>query len=153
MPASSSHEFGNQGPPARIAFSSASSSLRMSQISSSLRFRLSDGGARAASAVAGVADVKKPAGATARLQIAHRNQPVVGFDHGEAADLVGICEVADRRQFGAGPQMPILDLSHDAGDDLVAERLVAILTDGEGKHSDSPPLRIGRSMDQYSHGN
>ena len=78
------------------------------------------------------------AGATARLQIAHRNQPVVGLDHGEAADLVGIGEVADRRQFGAGPQMPIVDLSLDAGDDLVGERLVAILTDGEGEHSDFP---------------
>jgi hypothetical protein len=34
MPASSSQEFGSHGPPARTAFSSASSSLRISQISS-----------------------------------------------------------------------------------------------------------------------
>jgi hypothetical protein len=32
MPASSSQEFGSHGRPARTAFSSASSSLRMSQI-------------------------------------------------------------------------------------------------------------------------
>src|SRR3984957_3346836 len=57
MPAPWSHEFGSHGPPARTAFSSASSSLRMSQISSSLRFRLSDGAARAGSAGADVSDV------------------------------------------------------------------------------------------------
>ena len=39
--------------------------------------------------------------------------------------------------------MPILDLSLDAGDDLVGERLVAIPTDGEGEHSDFPTRRIG----------
>ena len=32
--------------------------------------------------------------------------------------------------FGTGPQMLIVDLSLDAGDNLVSERLVAILTDG-----------------------
>ena len=57
MPASSSHEFGSHGPPARIAFSSASSSLRMSQISSSLRLRLSDEAAGAASVDARESDV------------------------------------------------------------------------------------------------
>jgi len=35
--------------------------------------------------------------------------------------------------------MPIVDLSLDAGDNLVSERLVAILTDGEGENSDVPP--------------
>jgi hypothetical protein len=32
-----------------------------------------------------------------------------------------------------------VDLSLDAGDNLVSERLVAILTDAEGEHSDVPP--------------
>jgi hypothetical protein len=32
-----------------------------------------------------------------------------------------------------------VDLSLDAGDNLVSERLVAILTDAEREHSDVPP--------------
>ena len=124
MPASSSHEFGSHGPPASTVFSSASSSRRMSQTSSSLRLWLSDGAGCAASAWRGRG---VEAGAAARLQIAHRDQAVVGLDHREAADIVGFGEVADRRQLGAGPQMPIVDLPLDAGDDLVGERLVAIL--------------------------
>jgi hypothetical protein len=38
-----------------------------------------------------------------------------------------------------GPQMAILDLSFDAGDDLIGEGLTASLTDGEGEHADFPP--------------
>ena len=78
------------------------------------------------------------AGTPTRLQIAHCNQAVVGPDHGETADLVGLGEVADRRQFGAGPQMPLVDLSLDADDDLGGEGLVAVLSDDEGEHADVP---------------
>ena len=35
--------------------------------------------------------------------------------------------------------MPILNLSLDAGDNLVGEGLVAILSDDEGEHSEFPP--------------
>jgi hypothetical protein len=37
---------------------------------------------------------------------------------------------------GAGPQMPIVDLPLDAGDDLVGERLVA-RGDGQREHAGS----------------
>jgi hypothetical protein len=47
--------------------------------------------------------------------------------------------------------MPIVDLSLDAGDDLVGECLVAILTEGKGEHSDFSP-QLARLVDQYSHG-
>jgi hypothetical protein len=33
--------------------------------------------------------------------------------------------------------MPIVDLALDAGDDLISERLVAVLSDCEGEYSDS----------------
>ena len=49
--------------------------------------------------------------------------------------------------------MPIVDLSLDASDNLVSERLVAILTDAEGEHSDIHLAELARSVDQYSHGN
>src|SRR5215472_13579975 len=83
------------------------------------------------------------AGAPARLQIAHRNEAIVGLGHCEAADVVDLGKLADRRQLGAGPEMPFFDLSLDAGDDLVGEALAPILTDDEGEHDDFPPLRIG----------
>ena len=59
-------------------------------------------------------------------------------------------EVADRRQLGAGPQMPVLDLSLDTSDDLVDEALLAVWTDAEGEHSDCPFAELARSMCQYS---
>jgi hypothetical protein len=40
------------------------------------------------------------AGPPARLQIAHRNQPIVGLNHREAADIVGRSEVPDGQQLG-----------------------------------------------------
>jgi hypothetical protein len=70
------------------------------------------------------------AGAAARLETAHRHQAVVGLDHGEAADIVVFGKVADRWQFGARPQVAIVDLPLDAGHDLVGERLAAIPADG-----------------------
>ena len=54
--------------------------------------------------------------------------------------LVGLGEVTDRRQLRAGSQMPVLDLSLDASDDLVDEAQIAVLADGEGEHSDSRSL-------------
>jgi hypothetical protein len=59
-------------------------------------------------------------------------------------------EVADRRQLGAGPQMPVLDLSLDTSDDLVDEALLAVWTNGEGEHSDCPLAELARSIGQYS---
>jgi hypothetical protein len=47
--------------------------------------------------------------------------------------------------------MPIVDLSLDARDDLISETLVAVVTDGEGEHSDSLLPELARSSDQYSH--
>ena len=64
---------------------------------------------------------------------------------------MGLREVADRGQLSAGPQMPIVDLSLDAGDDLIGERLVAVLTNGEGEQSDSLLAELARSSDRYSH--
>jgi hypothetical protein len=78
-------------------------------------------------------DIK--AGAALRLQIAHRNQAVIGLDHCETADFVRVGKLADRRQLGARPQTPIVDLLLNAGDNLLGERLAAILTDREGQHS------------------
>ena len=92
-------------------------------------------------------------GAAARLQIAHRDEAVVGLDHRKTADLVSLGEFADRRQFGAGPQMPVVDLPLDAGDDLVDERLVALWADGQGQHAGSRLVELARSPDQYSHAN
>ena len=63
---------------------------------------------------------------------------------------MGFREVANRRQLGAGPQMPVLDLSLDTSDDLVDEALVAAWTDGEGEHSDFPLAELARSIGQYS---
>ena len=40
-------------------------------------------------------------GTAPRLQVAHRDQAVVGFDHREAADIVVNGQRADRRQLGA----------------------------------------------------
>jgi hypothetical protein len=91
------------------------------------------------------------AGAAARLQITHRNQAVVGLDHGETADVVGAGEVADRRQPGARPQMPIVDLLLDAGDDLIGEGLAAVRTDGKGEHARPRLAELAWSPDQYSH--
>src|SRR5262249_22113259 len=70
----------------------------------------------------------------ARLQVAHRHQPVVGLDRREPADVVGVREVADRRQLAAGPQMPVVDLPLDAGHDLIDQRLVTARADGQGEH-------------------
>jgi uncharacterized RmlC-like cupin family protein len=39
--------------------------------------------------------------------------------------------------------MPIVDLSLNAGDDLIGERVVAIPTYGQGEHADFPARRIG----------
>ena len=151
MPASSSQEFGSHGPPASSVFSSASSSRRMSQTSSSLRLWFSDAAGCGPSARCRSRRVE--AGAAARLQIAHGDQAVVGLDHREAADLVTIGKVADRRQLGARPQVAIVDLPLDAGDDLIGEWLAAFVADGEGEHAGSRSRSNwpGR-LDQYSYG-
>src|SRR5215831_4584672 len=70
--------------------------------------------------------------APARLQIAHRDQPIVRLDHGETADIVAFGKAADRRQSRAGPQQPVVDLPLDAGDDLVGQRTVR--DEGQGQH-------------------
>ena len=91
------------------------------------------------------------AGAPARLQIAHRNQAVVGLNHRETADIVGLGEVPDGRQLGAGPQMPIVDLSLDAGDDVLGQGLVGIVTDSEESMPIARLAELARSLDQYSY--
>jgi hypothetical protein len=48
--------------------------------------------------------------------------------------------------------MPIVDLSLDASDDLIGERVVAIPAYGQGEHADFPPAELARSADQYNHG-
>src|SRR5689334_24086254 len=87
------------------------------------------------------------AGTPARLQIAHRYQAIVGLGRCETADIVGLGKVSDRRQSGAGPEMPFIDLPLDAGDDLVGETLIAILTDDEGEHADFPQQIISKLTD------
>jgi hypothetical protein len=48
--------------------------------------------------------------------------------------------------------MPILDLSHDSGNDLVGKRLIVIPTDGEGEHGRLSQLaKLAWRTDQYSH--
>ncbi len=48
--------------------------------------------------------------------------------------------------------MPIFDLLLDAGDDLVGERLVAILTDSEGIALEIfPVVEVARWSDRYSY--
>jgi hypothetical protein len=64
---------------------------------------------------------------------------------------IDVREAADRGQLSARPRMPIVDLSLDARDDLISETLVAVVTDGEGEHSDSLLPELARSSDQYSH--
>jgi hypothetical protein len=91
------------------------------------------------------------AGAAARLQISHRNQAIICLGRCETADIVGLGKVADGRQSGARSEMPFIDLSRDAGDDLVGEALVAILADDEGEHAVSPAPELARSLDQYSY--
>jgi hypothetical protein len=90
------------------------------------------------------------------VQIAHGDQAVVSLDHGEAADLVGIGERADRGQFGARPQMMVVDLALDAGDDLIGERLSALVADSEREHAGfsltAPAAGLARLPDQYSYG-
>jgi hypothetical protein len=54
---------------------------------------------------------------------------------------VSFGKVANRWQLGALPQMPVVDLSLDARDNLVAKGLAAILADGEGQHPISLPLK------------
>lgn len=66
------------------------------------------------------------------MQIAHCDQTVVRLHHREAADIVGFGKVADRWQLGAGSQVPIVDLSFDAGDNLIAKKLAAVVADGKG---------------------
>jgi hypothetical protein len=68
--------------------------------------------------------------AAAGLQTPHRDQAVVSLDHREATDLVTFGKIANRRQLGARPQVPIIDLPLDARHDLVGERLTAIPTNG-----------------------
>jgi hypothetical protein len=46
--------------------------------------------------------------------------------------------------------MPIIDLSFDAGDDLIAERLAAIPADGEGEHAFAPSVQVAPWPDRYS---
>jgi len=62
------------------------------------------------------------AGTRPRIQITERDEPVVGLDHGETADVVVGGELADRRQFRAGMRgaraYPVLY----AADDLLGER-------------------------------
>ena len=151
MPASSSHEFGSHGPPGKHGVF-----VRLQQAADEPDQFL------VALVVVGRGGMRRrrgrgrgvEAGAAARLQIAHRDQAVVSLDHREAADIVAFGKVADRRQLGAWPQMPIVDLPLDAGHDLVGERLAAVLADGQGEHagsrfsSDWP----GR-LDRYSYAN
>jgi hypothetical protein len=74
------------------------------------------------------------------LQIAHRHQPIVSLDHGEAANLVAVGQNANRRELRSWPKETTLDLPFDASDDLIHERLPALLADGEGEHvCRSPP--------------
>jgi hypothetical protein len=47
--------------------------------------------------------------------------------------------------------MSIVDLSPDAGDDLLGEGLVAVLTDGEGEHDGSRVAPLARPLDRYSY--
>jgi hypothetical protein len=43
-------------------------------------------------------------------------------------------QVSDRREASAGPQLAILDLLLDAGDDLFDQRSAITLADGEREH-------------------
>jgi hypothetical protein len=47
--------------------------------------------------------------------------------------------------------MSIIDLSLDAGDDLIAEALPSIMTDREREHFALHLAKVARSLDQYSH--
>src|SRR5258708_24802912 len=83
------------------------------------------------------------AGAATRGEVTHRDQTVVGFDDGEAADLMTFGKIADRRQLRAGPQMPVVDLALGAGDDRRDEGLLASLNYGEGEHAGLPSSWTG----------
>mgnify|MGYP000075377223 CR=1 FL=1 len=74
------------------------------------------------------------AGAPARLQVAHRNQLVVGLDHGEARHAVVLGKLADRRQARAGAQDAVVDAGAHGGDDLVHQRGGAVGGEGELQH-------------------
>ena len=74
------------------------------------------------------------AGAAAGLQVTHRHQPVVGFDHGEARHPVMLGELADRRQARAGAQDAVVDAGAHGGDDLIHQRGGAVGGEGEQQH-------------------
>jgi hypothetical protein len=46
----------------------------------------------------------------------------------------------------------IVDLPLDAGDDLIGERLPALLADREGEHADSRLAGLARRSHRYSYG-
>src|SRR5215831_5289241 len=78
------------------------------------------------------------AGTTARMQIAHCDQTVVRLNHREAADFVDFGKLADRWQLDAGSQVTIVDLTFDAGDNLIAKGLARVVADGKGQHGEFP---------------
>ena len=71
-------------------------------------------GARVAGAAAHI-----ETGIAHRRQVTERHQAVVGFDSGKVADLMGLREFADRRQFAAGFQPVFFDRQADPRNDLV----------------------------------
>ena len=58
-------------------------------------------------------------GTAAGGDVAQSDQPVVGLDHGEAADRVLVGKAANRRQAHAGAQDAVVDMAADAADNLV----------------------------------
>ena len=69
-----------------------------------------------------------------RVQVAGGDQPVVGFDDGEARHVVGLGKPADRRQARAGVQDAVVDAGADGGDDLVHQRGAAVGGEGDLEH-------------------
>ena len=101
----------------------------MSQTSCSLRLWLSDG--RGAGFRVPRYGRRVETGAATRLEIAHRNQAIVGLDHGETADLMDSAKPRIDGSLVPGRKVLIVDLALDASDDLIGEGLVAVLADGE----------------------